>query len=261
MRHAAFVISALALSAAGGCDRLKATEDLTSPVVAQGLFLGLNLPDGMDIEGSDLLAYTAACTVFLAYVSDPQALADSPVEGAGVQFASATNGSLPFSDEGSGKYLVTAQDGLVYEPGDLASVSVNIDGDDAKVGVETPDAPEFSLPTDGPYLPALQPVTIDLTGQDYDNLIIAVYDVQKSELVYDNLPTSVNETYQYTHQTEATLTAEIPGDVFRGQGSFLIGVAGMQLANPDTFSGANQALSAFMAGQFSLTYVLTDAAN
>lgn len=244
----------LLLSGLGGCQRLEATEELASPVVAQGLYLGLEVPDGVDIEGTDLLQYSAACTVFLAYVSDPSALEDAPLEEAGVAFRSDENEALPFAEEGDGKYLVTASDGLVYQPGDTAQVSISTGSEEATLSVDAPEAPTVDL---APIMTPRVDFTIDISGQGYDNLIVAVYDVQYNKITWQNLPETVGETYTYTHGEAAVESVTVPGTALPGEGSYLIGVAGMEMADASTFAGANQTLSAFMAGQFALRYVIT----
>src|SRR5688572_21577978 len=91
------------------CDRLQTAgetvEGSTSPVVAQGIYLGLELPDGVDLSEAEELSYTALCDVFLAEVTDDD-LADAPLEGAAIGFRSAANGELAFTDAGEGKYTL-----------------------------------------------------------------------------------------------------------------------------------------------------------
>lgn len=243
----------LALVGLVGCNRLEDTEQLAAPAVAQGLYLGLELPDGVDVSDTDLLDYTAACTVFLAYVSGADAIEDAPLEGADVEFRSAENAELPLVDQGGGEYLVTAESGLVYEPGDRSTISLEIQGEPARMAVDPPSAPDVDIE---PFQVPRTPLEIDLSDQDYDNLIVAVYDINRNKLTWDNLPDSVGETYEYTHRGDRVTTQEVPGDAFPGETSYLVGVAGMKLADPDSFEGINQTLSAFMAGQFSLHYVV-----
>lgn len=255
----AAITTGLLLLTTTGCSRIRDAEELSAPGVAQGLYLGVNLPEGVVIEdGGDLLSYTAACTAFLAYVSDPAALADSPLEGAGVQFRSAENNPMVLEDEGDGRYLVTAEKGLVYEPDDTAVLNFEVDGEPAQMSVETPEAPLVDI---SPYMLKNEGFTVDISDQGYDNLIVAVYDIQRSKLVFDNLPMTVGETYAYTHTETPTESVDVPDDTLSHEGSFLVGVAGMVLADANDFQGVNQTLSAFMAGQFALHYVVVDSAS
>ncbi len=233
----------------GGCARLESTDALVSPVVAQGLYLGMDLPDGIDFEGTDILAYSAACSVFLAYVSDPAELADSPVAGADVSFRSEANGRLDLTESGDGEYIVTAAEGLVYEQGDVSSVALDVSGESASIVVKPPQAPDFDFPA---AVTKGEAFTVDLTGQGYDSILAAVYDVGRSKVTWTNLPEGVEEIYTYTHPVEPLETLEIPGDAFPGHGSYVVGVAGMRLADPEDFVNVNTTLSAFMAGELSL---------
>ena len=245
----------LVLLGFGGCQRLQATEELAAPVVAQGLFVGLELPDGYVITGDegDILQYSAACLMFLAYVSDPSALEDAPLEAAGVAFRSDENTPLPLADEGDGKYLVTAADGLVYQPGDTALVSIAADSETASVSVDAPAAPTVDI---SPIMTPQVDFTVDISGQGYDNVIVLVYDIAKKKITWQNLPETVGDTYDYTHAEVAVESVTVPGSALPGEGTFLVGVAGMQMADVSTFTGANQTLSAFMAGQFAPRIVL-----
>lgn len=249
-RLCALLAASLALS---GCGRLDDVTDLTSPAVAQGIFVGLDLPEGVDISGSDLLQYSAACSVFLAYIADPSQLADSPVEGASIDFKSRENGNYPLTEQAPGKYLVTAENGLVYTSDDEAVITTTIDGSDVRMKVQTTAAPDVDIPE---TLHPEEGFTVDLSGQGYDNVLVAVYDVGRSKLTYDNLPLDVLETYNYTH-ADGVETLEVPGtEAFMRQGNYVVGVAGMQSADPTTFEGVSQTLSGFMAGQFTLGFVV-----
>lgn len=245
-----FLAAGFALS---GCGRLDDVTNLTSPAVAQGIFVGLDLPEGVDISGSDLLQYSAACSVFLAYIADPSQLADSPVEGASIDFKSRENGNHPLTEQAPGKYLVTAENGLVYTSDDEAVITTTIDGSDVRMKVQTTAAPDVDIPE---TLHPEEGFTVDLSGQGYDNVLVAVYDVGRSKLTYENLPLDVLETYNYTH-ADGVETLEVPGtEAFMRQGNYVVGVAGMQSADPTTFEGVSQTLSGFMAGQFTLGFVV-----
>ncbi len=228
--------------------------ELVSPAVAQGVYVGLDVAAGVDLSGSgsDFLQYTAACSVFLAYIADPSALDTAPVEGAVVDFKSNDNpGNFALTDETKGKYLVTADDGIAYAANDDATVTTQIDGSDVRIAVKTPAAPEVTVPT---TLPAQGSFTADLSGQGYDNVLVAVYDVQRSKLTFDNLPNDIVSTYDYTHGPQQE-TVEVGGDAFLREGNYVVGIAGMKSADATQFTGVSQSLSAFMAGQFALRFV------
>jgi hypothetical protein len=228
------------------CDRLDAVESLADPMVAQGLYLGLDVPDGVDLSGADGFALSALCNVFLAYVSDPSELADSPVEGAELTFRSPANGILQFREEGGGKYTLDATDGLVYEVGDTPVVSFTNDDQEARLEVLAPEAPDVDLDSSIEREHGLQ---VDLSGAEYQNVIAAAYDFDRSKLTWDNLPTAVDEVYDFTHTDAPVEEVDIPSDAFLRQGTYIVGVAGMKIADPVTFVGVNATLSAFIAGR------------
>jgi hypothetical protein len=229
-----------------GCERLDAVGNLADPVVAQGMFLGLDVPDGVDLSDADGLQYAALCNVFLAYVADPSELADAPVEGAKLTFKSPANGMLHFRDEGGGKYTLDSTDGLVYEVGDTPIVTFTIDDADARLAVLAPEAPDVDLPSTSVRE---KPVDVDLRGDDYQNVVAAAYDVDRGKLTWDNLPTEVGEVYDFTHTEQPIERLEIPGSAFMRKSTYVVGVAGMQVADPVSFQGVNSTLSAFIAGR------------
>lgn len=238
-----------------GCDRLALAESAVSPVVAQGLFLGMDLPEGLDFEGTDVLEYTAACTAFVAELSDPTDVEQAPVEGARVGFESAANGRIDLVDQGDGKYQVTAADGLVYEPGDTAELVVGVGGEVARLTVRPPEAPEVDVPD---TWEAQAPVTLGLTEGGYQNMVVAVYDLDRSRMTFDNLPDDVDATYAFTHPDEPVDRVTIPGEAWLRGGTYVVGVAGMQMADPEAYEGVNTTLSAFMAGRFALHLVVIE---
>ncbi len=237
-----------------GCDRLAAAgqllEDRSNPLVAQGLYLGMDLPEGVDFEDNDDL-HTSACEVFLADVADPSQIENSPVSGAKIHFRSPSNGNLALSEESDsdGKYLVYSGDGLEYAPGEDARVTFTVDGAEGMMHVATPDAPDITLDSEHK---ALTPMILDLTDYDYQQIVAAVYDLQRSKLTWDNLPEEVGEIYDFTHTDEPVRRLEIPKDAFQRKGNYIVGVAGMEIAGSEEMDGINTSLSAFIAGRMSI---------
>lgn len=243
---------------ASGCERLDAIEAQSAPMVAQGLFLGVDLPAGVDIADDEALGQTSLCQVFLAQVTDPSELADSPVEGAELEVKSPLYGTLEFQDEGEGKYTVDASDGLVYEAGDEPVVSFEAGDFEGRLRGAAPEAPELDLPD---HLVTFEDLRVVLDGDDYQNIVAAAYDLDRGNMTWTNLPEGVDEVYDFTHTEDAVDAIVIPGDAFRRKGTYVVGVAGMEIADPDDFEGVNTTLSAFMAGQFALALVTVDQAE
>lgn len=239
-----------------GCERLEGIEESASPLVAQGLFLGVDIPAGVDVSGSEELSQAALCEVFLAQVEDPSQLAEAPMEGAEMTMVSPSSGALTFQEEGEGKYTVDSTSGLIYEPGDAVTVTfVTPDGEEGRMQVAAPQAPEIELPT---LIQTFDAVQVDLSDYTYQNVVAAAYDVERETISWDNLPSGVEEIYAYTHTEEPVRVLEIPGDAFRRKGMYVVGVAGMEVAEAESFEGVNTTLSAFMAGQLALALVVVE---
>lgn len=250
-----FLVPSIVVFAAG-CGRLEDVEASAAPIVAQGLFLGVDLPAGVDLSGADELAQAAICEVFLAEVSDPAQLAEAPMEGASMRVRSPTFDGLTFAEEGEGKYVVDSTDGLVYEPHDRPVVTFDTpDGSEGRLEVVAPEAPEVDLVAS---ISIFDDVHVDLTAYDYQNLVVAVYDLDRGNLTWDNLPDGVDQIYAYTHTEEPVRELTIPGDAFRRQGTYVVGVAGMAIGDATAFEGVNTTLSAFMAGQLALSFVVAE---
>ncbi|MFN7143299.1 MAG: hypothetical protein ACK4YP_05950 [Myxococcota bacterium] len=256
---AARFLPALALLAA--CGRLDAVEDLADPVVAQGIYLGLDVPESFqdDLAEAEGFEYAALCNVFLAYLSDPSELANAPVEGATIKLRSPANGTLTFREaedtDGNvvpGKYTLDSTDGLVYEAGDAPVISFEQDGEEARLQVSAPEAPEVETPG---VVEREETVVVDLSAYDYQNAVAASYDLDRSTLRWTNLPESVDDTYAFTHDEGPIDSILMPGEAFLRKGPHVVGVAGMEIADPNSFSGVNTTLSAFLAGRLTVRLV------
>ncbi|MDP2309022.1 MAG: hypothetical protein Q8P18_23565 [Pseudomonadota bacterium] len=252
---------ALILLLSPGCGRLDAVSNLADPVVAQGLFLGLDVPEAYvdDLASTEEFQYAALCNVFLAYVADPSELANAPVGGAVLTFRSPANGALTFrealGDEGevTGKYTLDSSDGLVYEVGDTPAISFTIDGAEARLEVLAPESPDVELP--GSF-ERESPLEVDLSDYAYQNAVAAAYDIDRGRMTWDNLPTAVDEVYEFTHTEEPIEFLEIPAEAFLRKSTYVVGVAGMEVADPLSFEGVNTSVSAFLAGQLAVGLVV-----
>lgn len=256
VRRLPLLLVCLPLAGCGRLDTLSdVLNDLVTPTVADGLYVGVELPDGLDFGFSDDYA-VAACQMFLAAVDDPTQIDSAPMDDAKVAFDSPQNDEIAIPDQGDGKYRITSYDGLRYVPGDTATVTFTDSfGGSGTMAASTPAAPEADLPVTGT---ALQAFTVT-TAEPWDNLLVAVYDLDRSEVAYNNLPEAVEDIYAYTHPEEQTDRIEVPGDAIKRAGNYVIGVAGMELADPESFDGVNISLSSFMTGRFTVGLLVVSA--
>lgn len=235
-----------------GCARIdtlfEVIDDLVSPTVAAGLYVGVDVPDGIDFGLDDDYA-VAACELYLASIEDTTNLDEAPVDGAEAEFRSEQISPLLFAEQGDGKYRLTSLEGLRYVPGDQATVSFDEDFGAGTLGVEVPGAP--SDPEIPSSVGALEDMQVS-AGAEFDNVLVAVFDVESMAIVYSNLPDTFETIYEYTHPEARTSAVTIPGTAFPRSGLYAVGVAGMTLADPEDFEGVNISLSAFMAGRFAV---------
>ncbi len=236
-----------------GCERLEVVDSLTDPVVAQGIFLGVEVPaiyqeDLADAEG---FPYAAVCNLFLASVSDPNDLAEAPVTGARLRLRSEANGTLEFREveEEPGKYTLDSTDGLVYEPGDEPVITFTQDDDEARLEVRLPEAPSIDVPGSVDREGSMD---VDLSDYRFANAVGASYDLDRSKLWWDNLPDGVDQVYEFTHAEGPVDELVLPAEAFPRIGTYVVGVAGMEIADPVEFEGVNTTISAFVAGQLSI---------
>ena len=251
-----------------GCKRFESADELTGPVMMQGIYLGIDieewLPQGVDIgDGDETLgafAHTALCETFVAYISGTGSLADAPVEGLDMNIHSdIVRPELRLKEQEGGRYRATSVDGLDYEPKDEVEVFGDVEGGFNALAGLTPVSPDYSVPT---RIRTDDDIEIDLRNGDYDNLIVGVYHIEGlegGEMTYDNLPSGFEDIYEFTHPKRAVQTDVIDGrEAFHKPGLYILGVAGMKIAPTHMFSGVNTTLSAFMAGQISLRLITVE---
>lgn len=253
----ALVPLALLVPVLPGCGRLEDAADHLNPVVVQGLYLGLDLPEVLQsmVHGDEkdgTFAYTATCKVFLAYLSTGGS-ENSPVNGAEVKFDSPASGRIELREEDGGKYTGDATDGLDYVPGETAELSVDVGDAKSEVDGRTPSAPsDIDLPESVPKGSRFQ---VHLPSGDYDNMIVALYNLNSGELTWENLPTDFEGLYEYTRPDEPVDTVTVPSEAVEKSGNYVVGVAGMVIGDVEGFEGVNTALSTFMAGRVAVRYL------
>ncbi|GDX82416.1 hypothetical protein LBMAG42_42270 [Deltaproteobacteria bacterium] len=252
----------LALILLTGCDRLDAAGDvvdgLGDTTVVQGIFLGAEIPFGIELP-DDAGIYTSFCKVFLAQVSDANDVTDAPVSGADVAFVSQETGKLGFDETDDGEYRLYSQDGLVYEPGQTAKLQFSLGNETGSLSVTAPEAPEFDLDNEGTSQEAQK---VKVTSGRFQNLVVAVYDLDRDKLTWDNLPDDFESGVELNDEDAEPIDELIvPGEAFPRGSTYLVGVGGLEVGDATEFEGVNQALSAFGAGRMTLHMIEITGAN
>ena len=238
-----------------GCTDLnEKLNDYTNPTVVQGLVLGVAEPDfDFDLSGTDFDKGSAA-VVFLADAASADEIEEAPIAGATVSMLSESTGKLSMKDEGSGQYTLTGDGGLEYTVGDALDLNIEHDGGTSGASVVAPAAADADIPethTSGTGL------TVDLSGQSFNSVLIAVFDASTGDVTFSNQPEGIKEIYEFTHGGASSLAVEIPASAFPGQSVYAVGVAGLKNAGEDDYTEANTLLSTYLAGKMKFWPVST----
>ncbi|MFH1465344.1 MAG: hypothetical protein ABIO70_13235 [Pseudomonadota bacterium] len=242
------LLSLLPLAACGKIEEIQDVIDgLTNPLVAEALLLGVIPPESdlLDLEGTPFEDGTAL-KVFLADASSIDDLEQSPLDGAVVTVKSAGNGTLELDAGGGGVYSLNGAQGLEYEAGQDFILTASLSDVDHRVTVTAPHAPDLDLDEQHPVG---EPLLIDLSEYEFDNVLVAVFDAQSGEVSYTNRPETIVELYDYTHGEGTVDRHEIPGSAFPRASVYAVGVAGMRNAVEDDYDSMNTALSSCLMGQ------------
>lgn len=212
-------------------DRLAAYTDAD---VAGGLVLGVAAPEGVDLSLSEY-GEGAVASAFLA------TLEGELVDEAALQLRSPSNGLIALTIESEGVWTATAKDGLVYTVGERLTLVRN--GVDI-LSVDAAPLAEVTLPE--AYVAGV-PLEVDASGQDYDGLLVSVVDVVTGATVWTNTPDETTEMTSLLLE-EAVLAVTIPGQVFKPESVYAVGVAGLRGNAPDDVAEVNVLASSMMSG-------------
>ncbi len=215
---------------------------LTHPLVTEGWFIGVAQPDPAEIDLSETpFDETAVFDLFLIDAGSLEQFDEGPVRGAEVQVDGL---ALTEAPEG-GVYSATDRNGLVYTDHGESLVTIQIGDGMAEATVATPPPPTTTLPAQGERG---EDLTVDLLGQGFHNVLVVVVDMESLEMVWTNNPQTASDAYEFT-SGEVVSQVSVPGETFAESGQYIVGVAGTENADPETFVGLNTALSSVVAGK------------
>jgi hypothetical protein len=236
------------------CDKI---EGLTNPLVAEALVLGIEEPSTPELDpGAAGLEPGVGATVFLADAKQVDDLEEAPITGADVVYSDSA-GTFSMEEDDFGEYRVSSVDEQDFEyvaDGD-AEVRATVDGEDHAMTVRKPGPIDLAVPLQHP---AGQPLVLDGSGADIDNLLVVVFRADTGEVVFSNRPTSVRDYYDLGHSS-GEVTVEVDGEALSGETLYGVGAAGLTNGDESEFEGVNTLLSAIMAGEmrfYPLTTIL-----
>lgn len=229
--------------------------DYFSPVVSQGLVLGVDDP----ALGADLGAGLVAST-FLARASSLAEIEDNLYDDAELVEVEVGGVSADLVSQGDGLYLIDsdAVASLAYVEGASCGLRIVDDGKERTVSMEAPPAPSLSgLPAPPATHAAGAALTVDLSGQGFQNTLAAVADAD-GNLVWDNRPASVGEYLDWIGGGGEVTTVQIPGVAFPQAGTaYVLGIAGLRKAPDAAFDNLNPLLSNFAVGTMAVAPIVT----
>lgn len=235
-----------------GCEQLTDIKDkvegLTNPMVSQALLLGVAEPESgeVDLSGTDFDKGTGL-NVFLADASSVDDLEEAPITGADVRIRVGDTAAVVVDEAESGAYLATGDDGLEYEAGADAVLSIDYGDESFQSNVTLPPPAQVDIPDTHQ---AGEPLTVDLSEGSYDSVLAVVINGATGDVTWQNRPETVREIYDFTHGTGAGVSElTIPGSAFPAGCACAVGIAGMRAASADEFVNQNTALSSLIAGQ------------
>ena len=234
-----------------GCKLFGAIEEardlLDEPVAMQGLVVGLEVPEGVETEGT-LLEIGAQAQ---AWVQRATTSGVGVVDGAKVSLVSDRRGSVKLVQEDA-TWSADGQDGLVYVVGDEMRMVVDYGGERGSITMKLPAGPAINLPQD--HTPGVGiPVSIQpQDGEpDFDNGGVIVYEMLSREVVWE----SDYEVEEPVNPDNLELT--IPGETFQADGIYAVGVVGLMASEEDDLVGLNPLGSGMLVGQMVIGIVST----
>ncbi len=243
------------LLALAGCDIIElitnvqeTVDDLTNPVIIQSTFIGVgDPPDGFEFpEDADI---GPLITALLADTESSSDLAESPVTGATATIQIGSGDAITMSegtDEGDPPgYTAGVAEGLSYVVGQEALLKIATDEIQASATWIMPDGLDFDVPC---RLASQQDLSVVMDSEDYHSPLVTVID-KDGGIAWTNFPQDIDQAVDWVNSGGFS-SVLIPGpEAFAADGPYIIGIAPVQRATPESFEGVNISLSAYMIGQ------------
>ena len=230
-----------------GCRLFGAVQEVTDllddPITMQGWYVGIELPPGVDLEGTTLDLDAQA----QAWVQRTGTSGVSVVDGAKVSLMSDRHGSVGLTQE-EDTWLAYGSDGLRYEEEDEIKLIVDYGGERASISMETPVGAVANIPEDHT---AGVSIRVDIRDQDFDNGGVLVYDLTTSLIPGTGGQSGIVFQSDYDAQTPIdpdNLVIDVDGAVFEPERVYALGVLGMKASTEEGVLGLNELGSGMASG-------------
>ena len=230
-----------------GCRLFGAVQDVTDllddPITMQGWYVGVELPPGIDLDGTSLDIGAQA----QAWVQKTDTNGVAVVDGAKVSLMSDRFGSVGLTQEDD-TWLAYGADGLEYEEEDEIKLIVDYGGERASISMETPVGAVANIPEDHT---AGVSIRVDIRDQDFDNGGVLVYDLTTSVIPGTSGLSGIVFQSDYDSQTPVdpdNLVIDVDGAVFEPERIYGLGVLGMKASTEESIIGLNELGSGMASG-------------
>ena len=237
-----------------------AIEGATSSFVVEATFIGVEPPDDESITAA--VAQTefgsgARILAFTADASNASEIANTPIGSLDLRLSAGGASGLKLAEGTEGEYSLTGDEGLTYESGSDAILSTTWSETARSVSASSPPAPQ----ADGlaGSHPAGQALTVDLSGQGFDRIMVFVLNAGSGEVTFNNSPTDIADLYDFGGGDGPTEVIEIPASALGEESVYAVGVAGLINAESTDYSEMNNLLSNFFVGKMQFHPVCTHA--
>ncbi|MEC8193773.1 MAG: hypothetical protein VX127_13625 [Myxococcota bacterium] len=237
----------LTLVSIPGCRLFGAVQEVTDllddPITMQGWYVGVELPPGIDLDGTTLDLGAQA----QAWVQKTSTSGISVVDGAKVSLMSDRFGSVSLTQDGD-SWLAYGVDGLRYQEEDEIRLVVDYGGERASIRMETPVGAVVDIPEEHT---AGVSIRVDIRDQGFDNGGVLVYDLTPDLIPGATGLSGVVHQSEYDSQTPVdpdNLVLDVPGEVFEPGRIYGVGVLGMRASTDEEIFGLNELGSGMAAG-------------
>ncbi len=240
-------LSLLILLSATGCKLFgtiqEARDLLEDPISMQSVFVGLEPPEGIDLDGSAL----ANGGMIQAWIQETSTNGVSTASGAVISLVSDRHGSVKLVQDGD-TWIADGLDGLEYAAADEIKLVADYGGERHSIRMITPYPPIVDLPEE--HTAGLG-LTVDLRDQNFENAGVIVVNMFTGELVWQS-------DYDVTEPVDMdNLLIDIEGGVFLENNLYAVGVVGLSASEEGGLKDLVEVGSGMLTGTMVLSPVST----
>lgn len=221
----------------------EAVELLENPITMQGIYVGLDVPLGLDTAGTALESGAQA----QAWVQETSTDGVNTATGAKVSLVSDRAGSVKLSEE-EGYWSANGDDGLEFVEADDVRLIVDVGGVRSSIRMSTPFGAVVDIPENHT---AGNSIRVDMTEQGFDNGGVVVANLFTGEEVW-------RSEYNVEEPVDPdNLLIDIDGTIFLPDQLYAVGALGLVASEEEDLQDLNKIGSGMLSGLMMLHTVST----